>query len=426
MAPHAADSSRVYVAPFAASLDGFREICNNDNVRTGITELIFISNMLDEGFVGNIYDHLDDYMAAAESRYTYCVDPPKDLVLDTENMEKSFQFYEELRDHYTYDAKKTAAVLSQCLPKLPKLRKVIITPQIPAGEPGLNDDCCFSTKYKPNGEIDTVDLNLAERVAVELLKFNDAVVDKLIRAISKARVEITALEIGSNLKSHQYLYDLSGPWHPIDQSKFEGLAVKLTHLSIDVSNDHYESFPYKAMDNLWGNFLAAATNITELRICPGNECQNVEYGNVLGLVLRQSYPHLTRFEIINKFNRTTNVQAVALKVFAARHAQTLRHIRFSEVLLVNWYGPRAPLETKEAMGCVLRYLKEALHLKTAAITLYHQDAYKGKGQCDRCDKNYVWKKGNCVIPVQLLESLAKELQVPLIRGKWDFGEYLMR
>lgn len=105
----------------------------------------------------------------------------------------------------------------------------------------------------------------------------------------------------------------------------------------------------------------------------------------------------------------TNVRAVWLNAFLRRQLHTIRHLELSNVLIMNWYRSKG---TETTMAKSLRIMQRIWKLETAKVSLYrckYRSAVKDE-----------W------ISIKQLDDLAKDLDVNLQGGQWDFGQFLMR
>ncbi|KAK3726106.1 hypothetical protein LTR37_000254 [Vermiconidia calcicola] len=440
MADMAEVLQRLYVAPTIKSLETFKVICCDRTLSSNIIELVFLGKVLDvSGCAADPCTTTEEYMAECkDANLNWGVEIPNGYVLTTRSGEVSFDVYGKMVDDYTGEPEETFEVLSEYLPRLTNLSRVKLSPDI--DKPGVNEDAFFyATNYRNGTEVAMIKspdggVRLARGVATDLGTWMATGV--FFKALAESTVKITELEIGNQLGIDRLDCFISGSSDEAPESKdLEAIAANLTHLVISVADNED-----KVDAEIWDRILAAAINLESLRIYPdwgrpGIPHSAQEFGTVFGMVLRQqqTFHRLRTFEIIGQLDQPTNVRASWLKPFLARHAATLRHLDLSGTLLVNWYNADALHTT---MRSTLQSLKTIL-----------PDLISAKLLVDRRDEHaqrYCWRNedgskctGGCTryMPAEdgapwmsrdVIALVARDLNVELQDGKWDFGKYLMR
>lgn len=436
--PASTQDVRIYVAPTRESLTTFQALCRDDHHRTSITELIFLSyanNPNEEPMSSR------DFAAALEEELACgTLHLPADFFVDDEVYDKAYQVYAQLAEAHMADDELTYDVLRGALEQLPQLCKIGVQSGI--DRPGLNDDRYFFARdyvaqdgrvaYCKSADCSEVLAYDALDGAFGLRRWEGfaAFFNTLGEA---ANLSITHLSLGNGLYDQLNYLDPSGGSD--DDPSIEALqavARNLTHLTLAIE-DNFD----KEDHHMWQAFLSAATNLRSLRVylqwglCDRTWHAAQQHGTMLSSILPLTFPQLDTFEVIGKLEQPTNIRAIWLKSFLERHANKLRVLELSGVLLVNWYDADF---TGFVMSSVLRDVRNTLTLDSAKVLLHRRSEHANKA-CWRDNKDGSDCDGSCgayfmvagqIMKVGVLDALANELGVALNGKLWDFGEYVMR
>ncbi|KAK4547574.1 hypothetical protein LTR36_000531 [Oleoguttula mirabilis] len=442
-APDPQHLTRIYLSPTKRSLDEFRAICTRADLASHITELVFLGEVIvsadgracsEDAFKVTMEDRIMDRSLPLRAGSIVCTAFYEDSYALYLNMVDSLKESDTL-ENGTYD------VLVTCLPKLPRLRKIMLQNKI--DQPGLNSEWFFFSKGFETGGLvayeDSTDSKevMAFEAASEVCSW--AQVDKFFEAVRDAGVVVTELALGNGLSDQiQYgiyrtsLFNIKediGKLPTDDLMRY--IAANLIHLSIS-SQDSIEGQDL----GFWRNFLAGAANLHTLRVYMDSDSQAPhEHGTILSTVL----PHLTftklhTFEAIGNLDQPTSVRAIWLDAFLTRHAATLQTVELSGILLVNWYRPQNALQS---MSRILQSMHSLLGVGCqVAVKLRRRsehDASECNGSCTRylMGGGVMWCTRHVMVDGKWLkmtdlDKLARGLAVELRDGQWDFGAYVMR
>lgn len=412
-----AGNSRIYVAPTKKSFEGLRSISQDPSACIQITELVFLAEVLDpKGW----YSTKSEFMANCEEE----VADGKAFIphleaWNTQTLDVGWGIFMTLvADHKLDLLYDHTALLSEFISRLKNLRTVQIATKIDA--PGRNEDrFFFAHEYRGNGQYSFWQSGHAlEKLAIQFASENHLVTDgvsSLFEALDRIGAPVTVLTIGNGFQDHLE-YGINH--HRCAKSPLPSLqllASKLTHLTLSLKDCETDEEHGQATAWQWRAFFEAARNLQSLHIysTPSKDLtvwKSDENGTVLSLIL----PHCTflflhTLRVVGDAMDPTNVRAVWLNAFLRRQLHTIRHLELSNVLIMNWYRSKG---TETTMAKSLRIMQRIWKLETAKVSLYrckYRSAVKDE-----------W------ISIKQLDDLAKDLDVNLQGGQWDFGQFLMR
>ena len=426
-------------------MNTFKILCSDAKICHAVKELVFLGKVVFEesvNFSGAVEE--GDYMAESEEAVAAgWVKLPDSYVVTSDSLSNSHKLYQKCVAEYLGDEDNLAEVLSECLPKLVKLRTVTLRSQIDG--PGLNTDAFFFTdpyamkmasqQCQATG-IYHGNLRLAYRKANDVVAWQG--VDVLFQALAHTSSNITELKIGNGI-SDQLEYHL-GNYANCDPSTLSCVAANLTHLTVSCKDDDE-----KEDHDAWREFVKAAKHIQSVTVYLHSNGGDFlwhtaqEHGTVLGAILcHGDWKNLHRLEVIGKREQPSCVRAVWLDGFLRRHAKTLEELTLSACLLVNWYDAKNKSPT--TMKWALQNMRDQLNLSQARIEVYRRDEHKGRA-CWGQDPTGAECYGTCTkymlvkapgerwadwLEREKLEAMATQLGVDLKDGVWDFGEFVMR